>query len=101
MGESVTDSIAALEGAREHFANATDFTIGIEEEYLLVDLATRDLDSDPAAAFVAECHAEGAGQIGHEFLRSQIEVGTGVVTACEVTVAGQDWPTAVRVTPDR
>lgn len=54
------------------------FTIGIEEEYLLVDLATRDLDSDPSAAFVAECHAEGAGQIGHEFLRSQIEVGTGV-----------------------
>jgi carboxylate-amine ligase len=54
------------------------FTIGIEEEYLLVNASTRDLDSDPAAAFVAECHAEGAGQIGHEFLRSQIEVGTGV-----------------------
>jgi len=52
------------------------FTVGIEEEYLLVDIATRDLDDDPSAGFVAAWQAEGAGQISHEFLRSQIEVGT-------------------------
>ncbi len=57
-------------------SDTPSFTIGIEEEYLLVDAVTRDLDADPSAGFVAECHAEGGGQIGHEFLRSQIEVGT-------------------------
>ena len=52
------------------------FTIGIEEEYLLVDLVSRDLDVDPSPQFVEECHELGGGQISHEFLRSQIEVGT-------------------------
>jgi glutamate---cysteine ligase / carboxylate-amine ligase len=54
------------------------FTIGIEEEYLLVDLVTRDLDSDPPEALLEECTALGGGQVTPEFLRSQIEVGTRV-----------------------
>lgn len=54
------------------------FTIGIEEEYLLVDLRTRDLDDDPPAELLRECTARGGGQIMPEFLRSQIEVGTRV-----------------------
>jgi len=54
------------------------FTVGIEEEYLLVDRATRDLDSDPPAALLQECTELGSGQISPEFLRSQIEVGTRV-----------------------
>jgi carboxylate-amine ligase len=54
------------------------FTVGIEEEYLLVDRATRDLDSDPPAALLQECTELGGGQISPEFLRSQIEVGTRV-----------------------
>ncbi len=57
-------------------ADTPSFTIGIEEEYLLVDTGTRDLDADPSPSFVEQCHAEGGGQISHEFLRSQIEVGT-------------------------
>ena len=61
-------------------ADIPAFTIGIEEEYLLVDALTRDLEPDPSAAFVTECHARGGGQVGHEFLRSQIEVGTRVCT---------------------
>ena len=55
-----------------------EFTLGIEEEYFLVDRATRDVVSDPPPAMLSECEALLAGQVGPEFLRSQIEVGTRV-----------------------
>ena len=54
------------------------FTIGIEEEYLLVDRATRDLAGDPPAAVFEECEARIKGLVRPEFLKSQIEVGTRV-----------------------
>ena len=54
------------------------FTVGIEEEYLLVNLQTRDLDTDPPAAMLKECTELGEGQVSPEFLRSQIEIGTPV-----------------------
>jgi carboxylate-amine ligase len=55
-----------------------DFTVGIEEEYLLVDRATRDVVQDPPPELLAECERELAGQVAPEFLRSQIEIGTGI-----------------------
>ena len=55
-----------------------EFTIGIEEEYFLVDRVTRDVVDDPPAALLAECEALLQGQVSPEFLRSQIEVGTRV-----------------------
>ena len=54
------------------------FTIGIEEEYLLVDRTSRDLVSEPPASMMAECVKRLSGQVSPEFLRSQIEVGTRV-----------------------
>jgi carboxylate-amine ligase len=54
------------------------FTVGIEEEYLLVRLDTRDVDNDPPPELLKECTERGGGQISPEFLRSQIEVGTRV-----------------------
>ena len=54
------------------------FTVGIEEEYLLVNVASGDLDNDPPPALLAECTELGGGQISPEFLRCQIEVGTRV-----------------------
>jgi carboxylate-amine ligase len=54
------------------------FTIGIEEEYLLVDKETRDLAQEPPAALLAKCQEALPGQVSPEFLRSQIEVGTKV-----------------------
>ena len=54
------------------------FTVGIEEEYLLVDRDSRDVDDDPPAALLRECTERGAGHISPEFLRSQIEVSTRV-----------------------
>ena len=51
-------------------------TVGIEEEYLLVDRASRDLASDPPASMMKDCEALLEGQVSPEFLRAQIEVGT-------------------------
>ncbi|KAB2911917.1 MAG: carboxylate-amine ligase [Hyphomicrobiaceae bacterium] len=53
------------------------FTIGIEEEYHLVDLATRDLVPAPPE-LMADCETELGDQVHPEFLRSQIEVGTRI-----------------------
>ena len=58
------------------------FTIGIEEEYLLVDLDTRDLVIEPPDSLMAEMASLLGGQVSPEFLRSQIEVGTRV---CETS----------------
>jgi carboxylate-amine ligase len=54
------------------------FTVGIEEEYLLVDLESGEVHGDPPAQLLKECTERGAGQISPEFLRSQIEVSTRV-----------------------
>jgi carboxylate-amine ligase len=54
------------------------FTVGIEEEYLLVDRATRDVATDPPASMLADCQARIADLVRPEFLTSQIEVGTRV-----------------------
>ena len=59
------------------------FTIGIEEEYLLVDRNTRDLAQEPPAALLAKCEEALRGQVSPEFLRSQIEVGTRVCTSVQ------------------
>ena len=54
------------------------FTIGIEEEYLLVDKASRDLVHDAPQGLMDECEAELKSQVSPEFLQCQIEVGTRV-----------------------
>lgn len=54
------------------------FTIGLEEEYLLVDLKTRDLVADPPQAFMKACEEALPKRVSPEFLRCQIEVGTNI-----------------------
>jgi carboxylate-amine ligase len=54
------------------------FTIGIEEEYKLVDRKTRDLISHVPETVLPECEARLKGQVSPEFLQCQIEVGTQV-----------------------
>jgi glutamate---cysteine ligase / carboxylate-amine ligase len=54
------------------------FTIGIEEEYLLVERESRDLVSEMPQALFEDCERALRGQVAREFLRSQIEVETGV-----------------------
>ena len=51
------------------------FSIGIEEEYLLVDPATRNLLSDPHPSIFEACTRSLGDRVSPEFLRAQIEVG--------------------------
>jgi carboxylate-amine ligase len=54
------------------------FTLGLEEEYMLVDRTSRDLVREmPHGLFEAASKALG-DQVAREFLKSQIEVGTSV-----------------------
>ena len=55
-----------------------EFTVGIEEEYLLVDRHSRDLIQEPPDEFFSQCESRLKGQVRPEFLKSQIEVGTTV-----------------------
>lgn len=54
------------------------FSIGIEEEYLLVDLNTRALAADPPQEFFDACKDKLGDLVAHEFMKSQIEVNTQV-----------------------
>ncbi len=54
------------------------FTIGIEEEYLLVDKETRGLVIDPPQSLMKEAEEVCGSQVTAELKRSQIEVGTKV-----------------------
>lgn len=54
------------------------FSIGIEEEYLLVDLETRALAADPPKEFFDTCKDKLGDLVAHEFMKSQIEVNTQV-----------------------
>jgi carboxylate-amine ligase len=58
--------------------NEPEFTLGVEEEYLLVDKETRALVADPPKSLLSECEELLGTQVTTELLRSQIEVGTKV-----------------------
>ncbi|PTX54847.1 carboxylate-amine ligase [Litoreibacter ponti] len=53
------------------------FTLGVEEEYLLVDPETLDLTEAPDGLMEA-CVEKLGEQVSPEFLQCQIEVGTGI-----------------------
>ena len=52
--------------------------MGVEEEYLLVDIQSRDLATNPPGDLLAECETRLGARVTAEFMRSQIEVGTRV-----------------------
>ena len=64
------------------------FSVGIEEEYLLVDRETRNLVSDPNADMWAAAVATLGEKAMPEFLRAQLEVATGIHSS--VTSAGAE-----------
>ena len=53
-------------------------SLGVEEEYLLVDPASRDLVAAPPEDFMRCCQERLAGRASHELLAAQVEVGTRV-----------------------
>jgi len=61
-----------------HIIPRPAFTVGIEEEYLLVDRETRDLVNDPGPELWAATKEALGPRAMHEFLRAQLEVATGV-----------------------
>ena len=58
--------------------NEPSFTLGVEEEYLLVDKETRALVIDPPETLMDEAEEKCGPQVTSELLRSQIEIGTKV-----------------------
>lgn len=57
------------------------FTIGIEEEYMLVDRESRNLISQAPETMLKECEELLVNQVSPEFLQCQIEVGTQVCSS--------------------
>ena len=56
-----------------------NITLGIEEEFFLVDPESGDLLADPDPQIFEDCKAnQGEHRVVHEFLRSQIEISTRV-----------------------
>ncbi len=53
-------------------------SLGVEEEYLLVDPVSRDLVVAPPEDFMARCQDRLAGRATHELLQAQVEVDTRV-----------------------
>jgi carboxylate-amine ligase len=54
------------------------FTVGIEEEYMLVDGETRNLINEAPDSMLPACEKLLEGQVTPEFLQCQIEVGTRI-----------------------
>jgi glutamate---cysteine ligase / carboxylate-amine ligase len=71
-----------------------EFTIGIEEEYLVVDRETRDLFSRPPREMWDALGEVLGTQVTQEFLQAQIEVGTKVCS--KVSEAREDLATLRR-----
>ena len=64
-------------------SNAETFTVGIEEEYLIVDVGTMNLVSQMPPDLMKECTQELGSQVSKEFLQCQIEVGTKVCSSVQ------------------
>jgi len=54
------------------------FTVGIEEEYLIVDRDSRDLVREPSEGFLTACSERIGDRVSPEYLQCQVEVGTRV-----------------------
>ena len=57
---------------------APSLTLGLEEEYLLLDPTSRELMAEPPEQFMQRCQERLGDRVTHEFLQAQVEVGTSV-----------------------
>lgn len=53
-------------------------TLGVEEEYILIDPETREAASNPPKEFMKDCKDALGEQVTPEFLRCQVEIATPV-----------------------
>lgn len=63
-----------------------DFTIGIEEEYMLIDAETMDLASSVPDDLFHACESVLGSHVSREFMQCQIEVSTGI---CKTAADGK------------
>lgn len=64
--------------AADYWVKEPSFSLGIEEEYMLVDRKSGDLIQQAPPTILSECEEILEGQVTTEFLQSQIEIGTRV-----------------------
>lgn len=68
----------------ENDVDGLNITLGVEEEFFLVDPESRALLADPDPQIFETCKAnQGPHKVVHEFLRSQIEISTRVCTSVD------------------
>jgi len=63
--------------------DAPSLTIGVEEEYLLVDRESRNLVASPADGLHDAMHEALGTQVTQEFLQCQVEIGSAPVQTAE------------------
>jgi glutamate---cysteine ligase / carboxylate-amine ligase len=79
MGETpkISDPLAALAAAREGFEEGTDFTVGVEEEFAILDPATLNMTAGFERFDEGASAGPLAGSVAGELIRSEVEVRTG------------------------
>jgi carboxylate-amine ligase len=68
-------------------------TLGVEDEYLLIDPETRDLATNPPPEMMQSCKSELGEHVTPEFLKCQIEIGTPV---CETVTEARRHLSSMR-----
>lgn len=71
------------EAIRELRDEGSAFSLGVEEEYFLVDAATGEVAFEAPESLFEEARDETEGRIEHEFLRAQAEAVTRPCTSME------------------
>jgi glutamate---cysteine ligase / carboxylate-amine ligase len=79
MGETpkISDPIEALAAARAAFADGKDFTVGVEEEFAILDPDRLDMTAGFERIDAATQTGPLAGMVAGELIRSEVEVRTG------------------------
>jgi carboxylate-amine ligase len=79
MGETpkITDPLKALEAARASFEDGDDFTIGVEEEFAILEPAGLNMVAGFERIDAAARTGSLEGMVAGELIRSEVEVRTG------------------------
>jgi carboxylate-amine ligase len=89
MGETpkISDPIEALAAAREAFDAGRDFTVGVEEEFAILDADRLDMTAGFERIDAATKTGPLQGMVAGELIRSEVEVRTG---RCETFAEAAD-----------
>ncbi|HEY3764982.1 MAG TPA: YbdK family carboxylate-amine ligase [Gaiellales bacterium] len=79
MGETpkISDPLLALDAARAAFEDGDDFTVGVEEEFAILEPETLNMTAGFERIDAATRTGPLAGMVAGELIRSEVEVRTG------------------------